>query len=102
MLGLIDNKYALSIVQCILNQDSETLNEQLEQLDSKYPNYNDVLDGIASIVQEIARKSGMDASKVDAQSEVVELSKNHRPEIIQLIYQIAINSKKGSIHGPKQ
>ena len=94
MLGLIDNKYALSIVQCILNQDSKILNEQLEQLDSKYPNYNDVLDGIASIVQEIAYLQVLDASKVDAQSEVVELSKNHGPEIIQLIYQIAINSKK--------
>ncbi len=94
MLGLIDNKYALSIVQSILSQNSEKLKEQLEQLDSKYPNYNDVLDSIASITQEIAYLQVLDTSKVDAHTEVVELSKSHGPEIIQLIYQIAINSKR--------
>ena len=94
MLGLIDNKYALSIVQSILNQDSELLKEQLDGLDSKYPNYNDVLDNIASIAQEIAYLQVLDASKVDVQDEIIELSNNHSPELIQLIYQIAINSKK--------
>ena len=94
MLGLIDNKYALSIVQSILNQDSELLREQLDGLDSKYPNYNDVLDNIASIAQEIAYLQVLDASKVDVQDEIIELSNNHSPELIQLIYQIAINSKK--------
>ena len=94
MLGLIDNKYALSIVQSILNQDSELLREQLDGLESKYPNYNDVLDNIASIAQEIAYLQVLDASKVDVQDEIIELSKNHSPELIQLIYQIAINSKK--------
>ena len=94
MLGLIDNKYALSIVQSILNQDSELLKEQLDGLDSKYPNYNDVLDNIASIAQEIAYLQVLDASKVEVQNEIIELSNNHSPELIQLIYQIAINSKK--------
>ena len=94
MLGLIDIKYALSIVQSILNQDSELLKEQLDGLDSKYPNYNDVLDNIASIAQEIAYLQVLDASKVDVQDEIIELSNNHSPELIQLIYQIAINSKK--------
>ena len=94
MLGLIDNKYALSIVQSILNQDSDLLKEQLDGLDSKYPNYNDVLDNIASIAQEIAYLQVLDASKVDVQDEIIELSNNHSPELIQLIYQIAINSKK--------
>ena len=94
MLGLIDNKYALSIVQSILNQERELLREQLDGLESKYPNYNDVLDNIASIAQEIAYLQVLDASKVDVQDEIIELSKNHSPELIQLIYQIAINSKK--------
>ena len=94
MLGLIDNKYALSIVQSILNQDSELLKEQLDGLDSKYPNYNDVLDNISSIAQEIAYLQVLDASKVEVQNEIIELSNNHSPELIQLIYQIAINSKK--------
>ena len=94
MLGLIDNKYALSIVQSILNQDSDLLKEQLDGLDSKYPSYNDVLDNIASIAQEIAYLQVLDASKVDVQDEIIELSNNHSPELIQLIYQIAINSKK--------
>ena len=94
MLGLIDNKYALSIVQSILNQDSELLRDQLDGLDSKYPNYNDVLDNIASIAQEIAYLQVLDTSKVDVQDEIIELSNNHSPELIQLIYQIAINSKK--------
>ena len=94
MLGLIDNKYALSIVQSILNQETELLREQLDGLESKYPNYNDVLDNIASIAQEIAYLQVLDASKVDVQDEIIELSNNHSPELIQLIYQIAINSKK--------
>ena len=70
------------------------LKEQLDGLDSKYPNYNDVLDNIASIAQEIAYLQVLDASKVDVQDEIIELSNNHSPELIQLIYQIAINSKK--------
>ena len=93
MLGLIDNKYALSIVQSILNQDSELLKEQLDGLDSKDPIVNDVSDNIASIAQEIAYLQVLDASKVDVQDEIIELSNNHSPELIQLIYQIAINSK---------
>ena len=94
MLGLIDNKYALSIVQSILNQDSKLLREQLDGLDSKYPNYHDVLDNIASIAQDIAYLQVLDTSKVDVQDEIIELSNSHSPELIQLIYQIAINSKK--------
>ena len=94
MLGLIDNKYALSIVQSILNQDSKLLREQLDGLDSNYPNYHDVLDNIASIAQDIAYLQVLDTSKVDVQDEIIELSNSHSPELIQLIYQIAINSKK--------
>ena len=94
MLGLIDNKFALSIVQSILNQDSKLLREQLDGLDSKYPNYHDVLDNIASIAQDIAYLQVLDTSKVDVQDEIIELSNSHSPELIQLIYQIAINSKK--------
>ncbi len=94
MLGLIDNKHALSIVQSILSQDADTLKNQLEELDSKYPNYNDVLDSIASITQEIAYLQVLDASKVASEPEMIDLSNNHSPELIQLIYQIAINSKR--------
>ena len=100
MLGLIDNKFAFSIVQSILSQDSEKLKDQLEALDSKYPNYSDVLDGIASITQEIAYLQVLDASKVDTLPELVDLSNNHSPELIQLIYQIAINSKRDLAMAP--
>ena len=100
MLGLIDNKFAFSIVQSILNQDSDNLKNQLEALDSKYPNYSDVLDGIASITQEIAYLQVLDASKVDTLPELVDLSNNHSPELIQLIYQIAINSKRDLAMAP--
>lgn len=94
MLGLIDNKYALAIIQSILNQDSEMLKDQLDGLDTKYPNYDDVLDNIASIAQEIAYLQVLDTSKVDVATEIIELSTHHSPELIQLIYQIAITSKK--------
>ena len=100
MLGLIDNKFALSIVQSILNQDPEMLKDHLELLDSKYPNYSDVLDSIASITQEMAYLQILDASKVDAQTELVDLSSSHSPELIQLIYQIAINSKRDLAMAP--
>ena len=35
-------------------QSINIVKNKLEELDSKYPNYNDVLDSIASITQEIA------------------------------------------------
>ena len=77
-----------------LTKIQELLREQLDGLDSKYPNYNDVLDNIASIAQEIAYLQVLETSKVEVQNEIIELSNNHSPELIQLIYQIAINSKK--------
>ena len=94
MLGLIDNKFAFSIVQSILNQDPNKLNEELNLLDTKYPNYSDVLDSIASLMQEIAYYQVLDTAQINAEDGIIELASNHDPELIQLIYQIAINSKR--------
>ena len=76
------------------NDEINNIQRQIDGLDAKYPNYNDVLDNIASIAQEIAYLQVLDTSKVDVATEIIELSTHHSPELIQLIYQIAINSKK--------
>mgnify|MGYP003315190763 CR=1 FL=1 len=94
MLGLIDNKFAFSIVQSILNQEPDKLNEELSLLDTKYPNYSDVLDSIASLMQEIAYYQVLDTAQINAEDGIIEMASNHDPELIQLIYQIAINSKR--------
>jgi DNA polymerase-3 subunit gamma/tau len=54
MFGTIDINDIVGLLAAVLNQDSVALNQGLRDLDEAYPNYNSLLDGMASFLEKIA------------------------------------------------
>ena len=98
MLGTIDNKYALNILSAILSQDKDALMESLDAVDDLYPDYKGLLDTMASLTQSVAFIQVIGSENNDANKDETHFLENIAnsvsPELIQLIYQISIMSKK--------
>ena len=98
MLGTIDNKYALNILSAILSQDKGALMESLNAVDDLYPDYKGLLDTMASLTQSVAFIQVIGSENNDANKDETHFLENIAnsvsPELIQLIYQISIMSKK--------
>ena len=108
MLGTIDNKYPLNILQAILSQDKQILVETLEAVDELYPDYNGLLDTMASLTQSVAFLQIIETDQVvDNKGEtqlLTTIADSYSPELIQLIYQMAITAKQDiqSAPSPKE
>ena len=98
MLGTIDSNFALNILSAVLSQDKDGLMEALNTVDQLYPDYSDLLDTIASLTQSIAFYQVIGSSKnIDSNENnelINQLADEYSPEMIQLIYQMAITSKR--------
>jgi len=98
MLGTIDVNFALNILSSVLTQDKNSLIEALDAVDQLYPDYSDLLDTIASLTQSIAFHQVIGSSEKTNSNDNNPLIKNfaetYSPELIQLIYQMAITSKR--------
>ena len=98
MLGTIDSNFALNILSTVLSKDKDGLMEALNTVDQLYPDYSDLLDTIASLTQSIAFYQVIGSSKNIKPNEnselIIKLADEYSPELIQLIYQIAITSKR--------
>lgn len=98
MLGTIDVNFALNILSSVLTQDKNNLIEALDAVDQLYPDYSDLLDTIASLTQSIAFHQIIGSSEKTSANDNNPLIKNfaetYSPELIQLIYQMAITSKR--------
>lgn len=98
MLGTLDANFALNILSSVLTQDKNGLIEALEAVDQLYPDYSDLLDTIASLTQSIAFHQVIGASEKTTSNEnnplIDNFAETYSPELIQLIYQIAITSKR--------
>jgi len=98
MLGTIDSNFAINILATVLSQDKKGLMEALNAVDQQYPDYSDVLDTIASLAQSIAFHQVIGSSEKTNFKEndqlINKFAEEYSPELIQLIYQIAITSKR--------
>ncbi|MBM23417.1 MAG: DNA polymerase III, subunit gamma and tau [Gammaproteobacteria bacterium] len=98
MLGTIDINDIVSLLAAVLNQDSGALNKGLKNLDEAYPNYHYLLDGMASFLQKIAfvqvSKDNIDSTNPENTKTIRDFSESASPELIQLLYQISITSKR--------
>ena len=95
MLGTIDINYTINLLVAIFNQDNEQLSEALKEVDELYPDYASILNSIASLLQEIAFKQVTDKTDKSNNLDIIEsIAMNQDPDLIQLLYQIAITSKR--------
>ena len=98
MLGTIDINDIVGLLAAVLNQDSVALKQELKELDEAYPNYNSLLNGMASFLQKIAfvqlSSDDINSPNPENTKTIRDLSENATPELIQLLYQIAITSKR--------
>ena len=98
MLGTIDINDIVGLLAAVLNQDSAALNQGLKDLDEAYPDYNSLLDGMASFLQKIAfvqLSSNDDNSPNPEDTKTIRgFAESATPELIQLLYQISITSKR--------
>ena len=98
MLGTIDSNFALNILAAVLSQDKSGLTEALDAVDQLYPDYSDLLDTIASLTQSIAFHQVIGSSENINDNEdnelIIKFAEEYPPELIQLIYQMAITSKR--------
>lgn len=95
MLGTIDINYSINLLVAIFNQDKEQLHEGLKEVDELYPDYSLILNSMASLLQEIAFKQVTDKTDKTINLDIIEsIAMNQEPDLIQLLYQIAITSKR--------
>ena len=95
MLGTIDINYSINLLVAIFNQDKEQLHEALKEVDELYPDYSLILNSMASLLQEIAFKQVTDKTDKTINFDIIEtIAMNQAPDLIQLLYQLAITSKR--------
>lgn len=95
MLGTIDINYTINLLIAVFNQDKEQLHLALEEVDKLYPDYSSILNSIASLLQEIAFKQVTDKNDTTFNVDVIDsIANNQDQDLIQLLYQIAITSKR--------
>ena len=98
MLGTIDINDIVSLLASVLNQDNISLSQGLKELDEAYPNYNILLDGMASFLQKIAfvqvSSDDIDIPDPENTKTIRDFAESASPELIQLLYQISITSKR--------
>ena len=106
MLGTIDINNIFGLLTSIIDQDPVTLNQGLHDLDDLYPDYKSLLDNMASILQQIAFLQIIGNNKLDSEQEVdkavIDFATKIQPEVIQLLYQITITSKRDIDLAPSQ
>ena len=106
MLGTIDVNNIFGLLTSIINQDPVTLNQGLKDLDDLYPDYKSLLDNMASILQQVAFLQITGNNKLNREQEmdkaVINFATEIQPEVIQLLYQITITSKRDIELAPSQ
>tara|TARA_B100001245_G_scaffold160524_1_gene120853 strand:- start:907 stop:2487 length:1581 start_codon:yes stop_codon:yes gene_type:complete len=98
MLGTININDIVGLLVAVLNQDSVALNKGLRDLDEAYPNYKSLLNGMASFLQKIAfvqvSNGEVDSPNSENTKTIRDFAESASPELIQLLYQISITSKR--------
>lgn len=96
MLGSIERKHVRALIDALASGEGGTILDTIAQMDEQSPDYEMVLDELASLLQRMAVVQAVpDAADGFDDSEVVrELSGKLSPEDTQLCYQIALLGKR--------
>jgi DNA polymerase-3 subunit gamma/tau len=97
MLGSLDRQHLTGLLEALAQGDARGLMAQVRQLDELVPDYDDVLAGLAGLLQQIAviQLAGADAVASGEDMVLLErLAAEMPPETVQLMYQIAVLGRR--------
>lgn len=97
MLGSLDRQRLTGLLEALAQGDAPGLMSQVRQLDELVPDYEDVLAGLATLLQQIAviQLAGVAAAESDEDMELlVRLATQMPAESVQLMYQIAVLGRR--------
>jgi DNA polymerase-3 subunit gamma/tau len=104
MLGTMDRSRVVRLLADIAQGDAKALLATAHELDELVPDYAVLLDDIATTLQRIAvlQIAGQDALDDDDELSLLEeLARQWSAEFVQLLYQIAITSRRDLIWAPE-
>ena len=98
LLGTLDRKHVQGILTALAAKDGAALMRQAAQLDERAPDYHQALGELSSAIQRMALKQALpDLPPGDDEEEdavLAELAAKFTAEDLQLLYQIAITSRR--------
>lgn len=97
MLGSLDRQRLTGLLEALAQGDAAGLMRQVRELDELAPDYDDVLAGLATLLQQIAviQLVGVDALESDEdQALLARLAGQMPAETVQLMYQIAVLGRR--------
>ena len=103
MLGTVDREYVLRLLRCLAKADPATLYAELQALEQWSPDYGQLLDQMASLLERVALKqavSGYEGDELHALELLNEFAAAIAPEDVQLYYQIAILGRRDLAWAP--
>ncbi|MDJ0926271.1 MAG: DNA polymerase III subunit gamma/tau [Gammaproteobacteria bacterium] len=97
MLGTMDRHRVLGLIDAIATGEGSALLRQIDELDQDVPDYERVLDDLATALQRVAviQLAGRDAVEEEEELDrLAGLADALDPAIVQLYYQVAITSRR--------
>jgi DNA polymerase III subunit gamma/tau len=104
LLGTLDRKHVQGILTALAEKDGAALMQQAAHLDERAPDYHQALGELSGAIQRMALLQALpDLPPGDDEEEdklLAELAAKFSPEDVQLLYQIAINSRRDLDYAP--
>ncbi|MGL6223357.1 MAG: DNA polymerase III subunit gamma/tau, partial [Steroidobacteraceae bacterium] len=104
LLGTLDRKHVQGILTALAEKDGAALMQQVAHLDDRAPDYHQALGELSGAIQRMALLQALpDLPPGDDEDEdrlLAELSAKFSPADVQLLYQIAINSRRDLDYAP--
>jgi len=103
MLGTVDRQQVLRLVECLAGRDAKALFSGIAAIDEFAPDYGQLLDELAALLQKVAlRQAVPDLGEDEAwpTETLAALAGRLPPEDIQLAYQLAILGRRDLEHAP--
>jgi len=104
LLGTLDRKHVQGILTALAEKDGAALMQQVAHLDERAPDYHQALGELSGAIQRMALLQALpDLPPGDDEDEdrlLAELAAKFSPEDVQLLYQIAINSRRDLDYAP--
>ena len=104
LLGTLDRKHVQGILTALAEKDGAALMQQVAHLDERAPDYHQALGELSGAIQRMALLQALpDLPPGDDEDEdrlLAELAAKFSPADVQLLYQIAINSRRDLDYAP--